>query len=287
VLVLASVSTVHSSTTTVTWYMRADTDTVNDVTGYKLNATQTNTEKQVDGEFSSKLGYTIVYFGWRIWLSQHDNSTVELTGGSPEAIVERDEDGMGVQTVTWTPPLTSLHVGYSALKMVLYLRFNGSSWTAKRTFTSDLLMYKSIMAETWSFKVWTRRATNMIEDDYWTHGFFKHGKSTCDSRITNMQFSDASTHDMMMMQLENADFVQFTTYPYTSLIGNLFYGLLLLIPCVSIYVRQRSFTPILILFIIFGGAGGAFTLLTPVEGLSITWVFLLLGLAGLLYRVFR
>jgi hypothetical protein len=67
----------------------------------------------------------------------------------------------------------------------------------------------------------------------------------------------------------------------------LFYGLLLLVFFVPLYNRYKSFSPIIILLILFGGAGGILSLLVPEAGLGISWIFLIVGIGGLIYKVFR
>jgi len=50
---------------------------------------------------------------------------------------------------------------------------------------------------------------------------------------------------------------------------------------------MKSYFLIIVLLILFGGATGIFSLLIPEIGLGIGWIFMLLGLGGLLYKVFR
>ena len=278
-LSLSLVMPAHASTSTVTWYFRADTHTVNGVTAYVINETISDTAVNVT---DSVAGNVTVYWGWRIWRVRSDGSQNELTSGTPVATVSRVVSGIGIQTGTWNAPSKVLHIGYDCFKFVLYMKFGSGDWTAKATFVSSRLLERAIVGATWSFKIYTVKQYVVN-----TYGVFVWGSSAFNSRIEGIEFEEPDVYQHMNYLLQTGDFVGFILYPYLNLVGNIFYGLVMLTICVPIYNRYHSFTPILIIFIIFGGAGGLFTLLTPVAGLNISWIFLLLGLAGLLYRTFR
>ena len=268
-------------TATVTWYMREDTHTVNGVTGYAVNTTATTlTYRSVSSVYSGS--NVTVYWGWRVWLVRSDNASTELTSGSPVAVASRTASGSGLQSATWTPDNTRLNVGFDAVKLIVYIKMGATSWEAKATFATNRLLYKALLNSTWSFNVYTTK--QYITD---TTGFVFWGSASYNTTITNVQLIIPSVFDMMLYNLQNQDLVGFITYPFTNLIGTAFWGLAMMLILVPTYNRYKSFTPILIMCIIFGGVGGAFSLLIPEAGMGIMWVFLLFGLAGVLYRVFR
>lgn len=279
-LFFVSVMPVYAATTTVTWYYRSDTHTVNGVTGYIINQTLSATTKNVS---LSLAGNSTVYWGWRVWQVKSDGSKVELSSGSPIATVNRAVDGEGFQTSTWTAPARALQIGFDALEIVLYMKVGAGSWQSRAIFVSSTLVEKSVSSVTWTFKAYTKRSYSGGT----TTGYFIFGSSTRNSRIEGVTFGEADVYETMNYKLQSGDFIGFILYPYVNLIGNLFYGLVMLMLTVPLYNRYHSLTPILVLFILFGGATGIFTLLIPVAGFGITWVFMLLGLAGLLYKVFR
>jgi len=163
------------------------------------------------------------------------------------------------------------------------MKLGAGSWTNKAIFVSATLLQKTLNGVTWTFKAYTNRTyTGGV-----TYGWFKWGISTYDSRIEGISFTAPDVYETMNYKVQSGDLIGFILYPYVNLIGNLFYGLIMLIICVPLYNRYRSLTPILVLFILFGGATGIFSLLVPVAGLNLAWIFMLLGLAGLLYKVFR
>jgi len=266
--------------TTVTWYFRSDTHTVNGVTGYVINQTLSSTTKNVS---LSLAGNNTVYWGWRVWLTRNDNSTVELTSGSQVATVSRAVDGEGFQTATWNAPARELQIGFDALEIVLYMKVGAGSWQSRAIFVSSTLVEKTVSSVTWTFYQYTSRSYSGGT----TTGLFIFGSSTRNSRIEGVGFGEADVYETMNYKLQSGDFVGFILYPYVNLVGNLFYGIVMLIICVPLYNRYHSLTPILVLFILLGGATGIFSLLIPEAGLGVSWIFMLLGLAGLLYKVFR
>jgi len=273
----------YEPTTTgeVDWYLRTDAHTVNGVTGYIIRTQQSNANSTVS--FQSSGSHT-VYWGYRVWIAHSNNATSELTGGSPEALAWRSLNGEGLLNSTWTISDYVLDIGWDAVLLRIYLRFGaGGSWQTVGTFISDTLLYKNIQGADWSFVTYTKRSETggiTYADTYW-------GQTTCQSGIGNVLFTNPTIYDSLLFELQNANFIGFITLSYTHLIGNLFYGLLVLIICVPLYLRYKSFAPILIIFILFGGAGGLLTILVPQAGFGIAWVFLLIGLAGLFYKVFR
>lgn len=279
-LFFVSIMPTHATTTTVTWYHRSDTHTVNGVTGYIINSTLSSTTKNVS---LSLAGDSTVTWGWRVWQVKTDESTVELTSGSPVATVNRAVDGEGFQTNTWTAPSRSLQIGFDALEIVLYMKIGAGDWQSRAVFVSSRLVEKTVSGVTWTFYQYTNRSYSGGT----TTGYFIFGSSTRNSRIEGIGFGEADVYETMNYKLQSGDLIGFVLYPYVNLIGNLFYGLVMLMLCVPLYNRYHSLTPILVLMILFGGASGVFTLLIPLAGFGITWIFMLLGLAGLLYKVFR
>jgi hypothetical protein len=91
----------------------------------------------------------------------------------------------------------------------------------------------------------------------------------------------------MLMNLNFGNFFTFLLLPYTYLIGGLFYGLLLLLLGVPVYIKYRSLDVILFAMIIFGGAGGFFSLLMPTSSLQLGFFIMAFSLGALIYRVFR
>ena len=163
------------------------------------------------------------------------------------------------------------------------MKVGGGAWQNKAVYVSGQLLQKSLVASTWTFKAYTNRTYSGGT----SAGWFFWGSETYESRIEGVEFEEPDVYETMNHKLQTGDFIGFVLYPYVNLVGNLFYGFVMLMVCVPLYNRYHSLTPILVLFIVFGGAGGVFTLLVPEAGFWLAWIFLLFGLAGLLYKVFR
>jgi hypothetical protein len=259
--------------------MRSDTHIIYDLTAYLLTSSQTTSSKSQN---KSITGLLPIQWAIRIWIKHYDNSTTELTSDY-SAIVTRTTNGLGFQNTTLTIPETYLDLGFDVLECIVYMRFGTGSWQALSIFASVPLMYPKIEASTWTVSYYTYRLTLTGN----TYAYFFYGTSTYNSLIDYVQFKEPSVYDLMMYRLRSGNLVGFITLPYTNLIGNTFYGLILLLFCVPLYTRFHSLNPILFLFVVFGGAGGFFTVLMPIAGLTLSWAILALGLTGLLYKVFR
>jgi hypothetical protein len=266
-------------TSSTVWYMRYDTHTVNTVVGYVLNETESAAQTLIS---ESIVGNVSAYFGWRVWHVDSQGGQTELTNDYVWSW--RVGDGEGVQNILWNAPTRSLRVGFDAIKTILYVKFTDvGPPIAKAIFVSDLLIKKTLVGTEWAFQTYTQKSFSggsTVATVYW-------GASANETSIAGIQFVDPNIYEKVNYNLAKGDLVTAVTVPYTDRIGNLFYGLVMLMVCVPLYNRYKSLTPILILFIIFGGATGIFSLLTPIPALGLAWVFMLLGLAGLLYKVFR
>lgn len=75
-------------------------------------------------------------------------------------------------------------------------------------------------------------------------------------------------------------FVQAT---FTRLIGEAFWGLIMLIIVVPLYIRYQSIIPIVIVFL---GLGPLMIAFVPYSVYNLGYVLLGLGMAGLLYKLF-
>lgn len=282
IMLTAFLPNAHARTTTsLDYYMTSNICTVNGVTGYNLNATQTSSPILVNA--SAGPGSVTVQWGVRVWHVDSINATTELTSATQAAIVSRTPgvNGSGIQSATWTPATTPLTVGFDSLKVIVYYRFVAAAWVAAATFTTDRLHEASLLNETITFYYWTNRTETPTPTTYME---FRFGSSTYNSRIEDVGYAEPYPPEDMMVELANQDFWGFLMYPMNYVLGSLSYGVFLLLINVPLIKRYNSIVPTLILFILFGGAAGAFTLMIPEVGLSIGWIFMVIGLGGLLWK---
>jgi len=262
-----------------TYYFCPDTQTINTITGYKLNEDIPNYNASTSISASSNL---TGYVGYRVFIVYDDGDMVELSSNYI-SITGRANDTEGLMNATWACPKTSLNVGFQALRVEMYMQIGSGGWIDKATFISGFLNETEITNSTWVFQTYTKHeytGGNTIFTATW-------GTSIANSLIDNVGVTDPSLYDLLLYQLNVGNFVGFIFMPYTNLVGNLFYGLVLLIFFVPLYNRYKSFSPIIILLILFGGAGGILSLMVPEAGLGISWIFLIVGIGGLIYKVFR
>ena len=266
------------SAKTGTWYMRSDTHTVNTVSGYKLSETQSATHTY-DGK--TKTGTYTTYYGVRVWIVFPNGQLEELTSGTPVAVVSRSSDGSGLQSANWTCP------GYlnivDAVMVKVYQRFSDETdWSLRVTFVTYNQTLVKLPESTWTFYYYTVR--QIIEGK--TLSAFYWGSSSYNSRV-QFQYYEPNAWELMMYRLGQGDFIGFITFPYFNLVGNLFYGVLLLVVGATLYRRYESFVPIAIMMVLFGGVGGVVTMLVPAAGLHLAWLFMAFGLAILFFKLIR
>jgi len=266
------------SAKTGTWYMRSDTHTVNTVSGYKLSETQSAT---AESDSRSKSGTLTIYYGVRVWIVFPNGQLEELTDGTPVAVVSRSSDGHGLQSANWTCP-SYLNI-VDAVMVKVYQRFSDETdWSLRVTFITHNQTLVKLPESTWTFYYYTEREKIGVT----TFSRFYWGTSSFNSRV-RFQYYEPNAWELMMYHLSQGDFIGFITFPYINLVGNLFYGVLLLVVGATLYRRYESFVPIAIMMILFGGAGGVVTMLVPAAGLHLAWLFMAFGLAILFFKLIR
>ena len=284
-LVILSLTVSAYASTTKTYYLTGNVVTVNDVTGYHLNSTgNTDVSASVSSRSMDESGYLATSWGWRVYLVDEANDTTELTS-DVSALVNRSSAGVGVQSNTWTPPETSLNYGFDSLKLLLYLKINTGDWTLKATFTTSALLYKTLLDEVWTFSLYTNQTQRAIGYFYETNTTAFWNTDTYASVVSGVTFEDGDTFNNQTWQLWSGNFFSFIFAPWTYLLGNMFWGVAMMIPLLGVYMRTRSTLIICVLAIVFGGTGGFFGLILPESGLGILWLFVILGVGGLIFKV--
>jgi hypothetical protein len=266
--------------TNMTLYFRSDEYETNNVTAYGLDSTNTNVAATVT---DTSAGDVSVTYGFRIWVVHYGGSTTELTSGTPVAQLVRTSDGTGYQNNTWLPSETTLNLGYDALKIIIYLKFGSGDWTSRASYISHPLINSLMYSQTWTFILYTSKATSGS-----TTAYFKFGSvSTYNSRITGIGFREPTAWEIQTWRINSGDYIGFVLGAYVDEIGVAAYLLILLIPCGSLYFRYRNFWAILFLFVIFGGAGGIIWAIVPIWAAAVIDALLILGCSFLVWKVIR
>ncbi len=182
-----------------TRYMRGDQHTVNSLTAYDLETTQSSTSQNtlIETAGSSSSGNNTVTWGIRVWKRASGGTETEITSGTPVAQVTRSAAGSGLQNNTWTPTSTSLELTDSIVVRV-YAQITGSesvAWTEQATYTTEQLGAYTLDATAWSVYYYTDYTTNASggPSGRYTRGRFYWGTSTYDSRITSFEWSPPPT----------------------------------------------------------------------------------------------
>jgi hypothetical protein len=273
-------STATPSLTWTTLYMRNETHTVNTVPGQMLNETQGTSYNSVN---LTVVGSEVAYYGYRVYLTDFQGNTTELSSGTPIGVVGRFDNSSGLLNKSWACPETHVNAYSDALQVDLYMKIGSGTWLKTATFITDALPLKKFTLANWTFSTYTNASLtggNTVSTVYF-------GNSTTNTAIYGIEGVAASIYDDMTNRLNTGDFVGFILAPFTNLVGNGFYGLLFFGLSVTLYRRYHSFTPILVLFLIGGGIGGFVGFLIPEIAGGIAWLFMFLGLAGLMWKVFR
>ncbi len=88
--------------------------------------------------------------------------------------------------------------------------------------------------------------------------------------------------DQIWVYLTNLDLLGFITACYTTRIGEFFYGFIMLVVMVAIYLRTESLTYCIIVSLLIGSLG--FFVAAPSIS-TIATILIVLGLIGLFYKI--
>jgi hypothetical protein len=191
-------------TNTQTRYMANTNVTVNGLTTYSLQLTQSTTGSSY---LTGSAG--IVYTGFRAWKRSSAGVETEITAGSATAIVNRAATGAGIQTTTWVCPATVI-VPTDSLVVRVYQSLATPPTNLAATFTTETLGATSIDAGTWTLNYYTRRGGvgSNLDRFYW-------GTATYNSNITGIKSSVSSnplSHNTLNWTHSGTDVSQYVIY---------------------------------------------------------------------------
>lgn len=109
----------------------------------------------------------------------------EISAGTYKAQVYRSVNGSGIQSATWTPPLTDIY-GCSIVVKVYGCMGSTSDWTLLGTavFDTYALGGNYLLSNTWTVYYYTQRSY----DGTTTTQYFYWGSASYNSRITGFQW---------------------------------------------------------------------------------------------------
>lgn len=270
---------INEGTLNSTLFMRSDTQTTNNQNGYRLDETNTESAQTITNTLSGDIP---VQYGFRVWITNYNNESIELTDGAPQAVVTRSTNGAGIQTSTWTPPQTAVDLGFDCLTISVYLNSSGT-WTQRATYVTPVLMYKEIAPYTWTFYLYTNKTTTTD-----TYASFSFGDDTVESKVNCAGLTTPTWFELGNWQLTTGNIIGFIFYSYYQALGAVSYLLMFLIPAGTLYIRHRTTNVIVFLFVLLGGAPGALVwIFIPVWAAAAVDAILLLCGSFLVWRVIR
>ena len=190
----------YSSISNETRYMRSSEHTVNGLTTYHLDITQTSSYLEKNSSINGQKPCT---WGIRVWKRDSDGIETEITNGSKVATVSRSENGQGMQNNTWNCPQTSL-TSTDAIVIRVYVSFAGGGDNLLGEIVTEQLNASQLESATWTVYYWTRRDWNPP----FTNAYWRFGDPTHNSRIENFNYRKGNkyTAEVEFTGLSNTEY---------------------------------------------------------------------------------
>jgi hypothetical protein len=144
-----------------------------------LGATQTSSYDEI--YIDEGAGAFNIYFGMRVWIVHGDNSTVEVTSGTPVAIASGSSSGF--KSGTWACPGINLVSG-DKIRVIIYADLNNPPTSQVQIFESEVVGAQSLKACTWTVYYYLYH----LYMEYTHYYYFRYGTSTYNSRIENLGY---------------------------------------------------------------------------------------------------
>ncbi|MEM2568214.1 MAG: hypothetical protein QXH20_07085, partial [Candidatus Bathyarchaeia archaeon] len=157
---------------------RSDTHTVNGLTAYKLETTNSTVlrSEEATGQY---------YWGIRVWKRSANGVETEVTGGAPVAVVYATD---GENRASWNCPGASLNPTDSIVVRIYSSARATGPWTLRLTWTTGQLGAQSLDASTWTVYYYFQTYEALI--DYLVSVFcFMYGAATYPSRIEGFAYT--------------------------------------------------------------------------------------------------
>jgi len=257
-----------------TWYFRSDTHVVNEQLGYRLSETCSSTYAEYSKDVNANLSVGV---GFRAWVYGRFGR-IEITP-SVVGFATITSNGEFEENVTWS------FAGYNhevvdAVEIRIYIRFGSGDWIqAVVGITSDDLDIMLPKA-TWVIYYNIIRSGN----ESYTLVTIRFGSPAYDTRIT-LYTARASPWDLALIRIVDGNLFGWLTTPFTYHLGDLFYAVIVLFCCVTIYNDTESLGYVVAILWLFGGAGSILAALLPALTLNIAYILLAFATALTLVKL--
>lgn len=264
----------------ITLYFRGDAYSFNGQTGYGLYTTNSDDNQTVTCTTSGPLPYPVL--GFQAWIVHNTGTTTELTDGTPTAII--DPLG-GSNSSTWRPDETRISSNRDVLQIKIYLLNATDQWIEEANFVSAPIQSNTLLSTEWTFNLYSSGSWN---GSAYILSFSFGG--TTDSGITGVSFTPHTYTDTINIRpfwqyIMEGNLLGFFNAIYLSgfLVQDILVGVFCMMFLAPLYIRTKSLLLICVIWTLLGGF-----LITAVPALSgIALVFLILGIAGLFYKLVR
>jgi hypothetical protein len=202
---------VETITNNQTRYMANANVTVNGLTTYSLQLTQSTTASSY---LTGSAG--TVYTGFRAWKRSSAGVETEITAGTATSIVNRATTSEGLQAATYACPATVM-VPTDSLIVRVYQSLATPPTNLAATFTTEALGATSIDAGIWTINYYTRRGGvgSNLDRFYW-------GTATYNSNIAGIAWTSAvnsTDHNTLSWTHTGTDVAQYVIYRSATQVG--------------------------------------------------------------------
>ena len=270
--------------TTEDWYFRSDTWTVNTELGYKLYTTQSEATTYTQSTSTSLEDFTVSLKVYRV---STDGDVIPITD---DIIAEATQSSLTAGTMlnttyTLSETTDNLDLKYDdAIQVVFYHQLGTDDPTAKAEFITTNIKSDKLNSNTWSIYYYVT-----VTEDAGTYYYrFYYGDASTNSRIANIQYETLDPWGTGLYHLGQGDLISFILNPYSYYIGQeLAFGIFAMILIIPAYNRYKDIRPVAVLCLLFAGTGGFLTIFIPAIALKISFLFLAVGVAIMLYKLIR
>jgi len=187
------------TTGTETWYMCSDEHTINGLSTYRLNETQTSTSKYVYVQ-SGMAGETC-YISVRVYIRDSSGNEQELTSSYSD--IEVSFTSNGLYSDTWTPPETELSTT-DAILLKVFLKTESLSYEEKASFITNQLGKTKLDNTEWTVYVYGGRTQKTTFPQY-TRCYFYWGSSSYQSRVENVK---VTTGEIIFLEVKQSTTIE-------------------------------------------------------------------------------
>jgi hypothetical protein len=215
-------------------------------------------------------------------IDEYGEVTAAMTGGVPVGNITLDETYSGTKLSSYEVSTTIMHVGIQAMQVKIYLSDDGGDWELKGTWLSDALQFAGIESSTWVF-VLPCSFNSGSKVVTFTFGDYEHK-----AYINNLVWTEANEFEQIMGFLLSGNMIEgLFIFPFTYVLHEVFWLILAVGSMLPMYIHHRNAGIVILFFILFGGAGGVMTAFIPPPFVYGGWLFLLLAMGAIFWRVTR